>query len=136
MGCMNRLHSLLACLLVGLAIPAARASVSVYWDGNSAVLPHEMNPPWTLVTSGQPLAYRNSDGGYPTAYLISTQAVDNVVFVQQGASLEMTNHLILEAVVRLASGESAAPHRAPRASPSSRNRTSAARFGLVPATFS
>lgn len=113
MGCMNRLHSLLASLLVGLAGPAVEASVPVYWDGNAAVLPHEMNPPWTLVTSGNVVAYRNTDSGYPAAFLISTQAVDNVVFEQRGASLDMTNHLIIEAVVRVAGGTTGVPERAP-----------------------
>jgi hypothetical protein len=94
-------------LAVTLAVPAAQ----YYWDGNAATLPNEMNPPWTLVTSGNVSAYRAYDGSPLVAYLVSTQAADNVYFEQSGASLQMTNHLIIEAVLRLAGGATTATNR-------------------------
>jgi hypothetical protein len=70
-----------------LALTISGGAVQVYWDGNAAVLPHEMNPPWTLAASGNVAAYRAADGSSIVAYLISTQAVDNVYFEQAGTSL-------------------------------------------------
>jgi hypothetical protein len=94
------------------AMGISRAAQSL-WEGTEPVLPDQVNPPWTLVTSGPASAYRANDGSPVVAYLISTQAADNVYFEQSGAALQMTNHLVIEAVVRFVSGASGAANRSP-----------------------
>ena len=77
-----------------------------YWDGNAATLPNEMNPPWTLVSSGFGQAFQSSEMSRNVAFLSSTQAVDNVFFELRGQGLEMTNQLSIDAALRMVDGKS------------------------------
>jgi hypothetical protein len=108
---MKTLKTLALLLAGGLAVAIAVPATQYHWDVNAVTLPNDMNPPWTLVNSGGVSAYLAGAAGLIVAYLVSTQAADNVYFEQSGASLQMTNQLTIEAVLRLAGGATTAANR-------------------------
>ncbi len=101
---MKSLKTVVLILPGWFAIITGAFAAQSLWEGTAPVLPDQVNPPWTLVTSGQVSAYRDNDGSSVVAYLVSTQAVDNVYYEQSGAAIEMTNQLVISTVVKIVSG--------------------------------
>ncbi|MEJ0088585.1 MAG: hypothetical protein WDM80_02375 [Limisphaerales bacterium] len=101
---MKSLKTFILILPVWLVIATGVNAAQSVWEGTEPVLPDQVNPPWNFVTSGQVSAYRANDDSLVVAYLISTQAVDNVYYEQSGDTIAMTNQLVISAVMKIVSG--------------------------------
>jgi hypothetical protein len=107
---MRMLLGLAACAAVVCLAPVAARGATVIWDASSGLLPDQNSPPFTRIdtAASDPVLA----GGAMT--LATTIGGNDILgYRQSGAQLDVPANLRIEARLRLVSGSSSEPNRAP-----------------------